>query len=432
MLDCQATHNFEDHSKYSGATTLKWKYRLLVTKKSFAGLAFLVFLFLSMALPSGDVGPINIKLISFFGFIVPLLLCNIMVSIRYLAAALIIAISLGIWFFIGITNLGIIAMPALQLKAIAITIITPAISYLLLNNKIIEPRNIYITIIYAVVFVAVAKVLLLFYALAMHINFINLTENVANFFSTQIMTMEITGLLYRFQLPADLAGPVALFALLSSKLLGFDNYFKKITSLVFVVMITFTCFISYSRYVWGMLFVVILITFPYSRLSRRYSMAALILLIVAIASSYGVREAFVTRLASNATTISDNIRLEELPALLAQFETAPILGHGLGAYLPDLIRDKHSMFSYELQWVALLMQIGIVGIIGVVILLAGVARPFLLVGNKNKLSILILFILWLSSGFFNPYLTSSAAGAIFSFFVAAGYSMRNKPSRLFF
>jgi hypothetical protein len=330
-----------------------------------------------MALPSGDVGLINIKLISFLGFMVPLLLCNIRVSIRYLAAALIVAISLGICFFIGIINLGIIAIPALQLKAIAITIITPAVSYLLLRNKIIEPGNIYITIIYTVVVIAVAKMFLLFYALAMHVNFISLTENISKLFSTQIMTMKITGFLYRFELPADLAGPIALFALLSSKLLGFDHHFKKSTSLVFVVMITFTCFISYSRYIWGMLFVVALITFPYSRLSRRYSMAAVILLIIAMASSYGLREAFVTRLSSNATTISDNIRLEELPALLAQFETAPIFGNGLGAYLPDLIRDKHSMFSYELQWVALLMQIGIVGIIGVAILLAGVARPIL-------------------------------------------------------
>jgi len=148
-----------------------------------------------------------------------------------------------------------------------------------------------------------------------------------------------------------------------------------------------------------------------------------------IALDHAWIQAFISRFSSSATVISDNIRLKELPILLKQFETSPIIGHGLGFHAPHFIRDQHDKFSYELQWVALLMQIGVVGVAGIMALLTLVARPFLFLPlNKMNVTLLIMFTLWIVSGFFNPYLTSSAAGAIFSFFVAAGYSLRHKHS----
>lgn len=403
--------------------------RLPASVKSLAASAFLAFIFISLILPSGHIGPINVKLIFLIFVTIIILLSNVKVSSNYLIVALCMSISAVVWLAIGIDDLVSIAMPIAQLKAIGVTMLIPMITYVMLGNRMLCPKNIYMTIIYAVVFIGTAKLLLLLYAAIMHVGFIGLTQSIARYFNTEIMTMPIGGFLYRFEMPSDLAGPIAIYVLLLGKSFGLDRYFSKRFSYTMILLIIFTDFISYSRYIWADLVVAIIIASPYSRVARQYVVSFGLLTGLIIVLDHAWIQSILSRFSSSATVISDNIRLEELPVLLKQFEIRPIFGHGLGFYAPTLVRDQHDKFSYELQWVALLMQIGIVGVVGVIALLTLVARPFLFSPfSKKKVTLLMMFILWIFSGFFNPYLTSSAAGAIFSFFVAAGYSLRHKHS----
>jgi hypothetical protein len=60
---------------------------------------------------------------------------------------------------------------------------------------------------------------------------------------------------------------------------------------------------------------------------------------------------------------SDVVRVDQADALLAGFTAHPILGMGFGAYASSLVRSDDSPFSYELVFYALLMKVGLLGVL---------------------------------------------------------------------
>ena len=58
---------------------------------------------------------------------------------------------------------------------------------------------------------------------------------------------------------------------------------------------------------------------------------------------------------------SNSIRSEQFNALIETWLKNPMIGQGLGAYAPKCIRDPKSVWSYELGYVACLMNFGILG-----------------------------------------------------------------------
>ena len=61
--------------------------------------------------------------------------------------------------------------------------------------------------------------------------------------------------------------------------------------------------------------------------------------------------------------LSNSIRAEQYTALVDRWIESPLIGHGLGAYAPQCIRSEISVWSYELSYLALLMNVGIIGFI---------------------------------------------------------------------
>lgn len=68
--------------------------------------------------------------------------------------------------------------------------------------------------------------------------------------------------------------------------------------------------------------------------------------------------------------VSDSERTDQAAALLGQFATHPVLGTGFGSFAPQDVRPSDTPSSYELVFHALLMKLGIVGMILLVALLA--------------------------------------------------------------
>ncbi|WP_146778663.1 O-antigen ligase family protein [Acidithiobacillus ferridurans] len=401
------------------------------TKQHFGtvGVLFIMYMAISLILPSGSVGPLNIKFIVLFIVLTLLIATRPVFRSKFLLTVLLIFSACIFWFFLGVVKTGSVAMSLSQFKAVAITFLLPILSFYLLSRNIISDLNIYKAILYSTVFISSIKVFLLVYSAVTGLNFIDITFLLAKYFHAQIMTMKIAPFIYRFELPADLAGPLALFILLLRNRLNIDLRINIMQKMTYAILIIFSVFISYSRYIWAMTAVVAIIAFMFSRRIRNYSFFIVLAFLLSAIFYHPYFRSLTDRFFSHAVTVSDNIRLHELPYLLRYFETSPIFGHGLGAYVPSCIRDAYDKYSYEIQWGALLMQIGIVGIAAVCAALSLIAYPFICCGiNKIKLALLILLALWLSASFFNPYLTSSAAGVIFSFFVAAGYSVRNNTA----
>lgn len=60
---------------------------------------------------------------------------------------------------------------------------------------------------------------------------------------------------------------------------------------------------------------------------------------------------------------SANLRMEQLSALLSGWAEKPVLGHGAGAYSEAIVRSEEMPWAYELSYVALLFQTGLLGFI---------------------------------------------------------------------
>lgn len=71
----------------------------------------------------------------------------------------------------------------------------------------------------------------------------------------------------------------------------------------------------------------------------------------------------------NDVAAEPNIRANQAELLIDRIAEAPLLGHGLGSYAPRVIRDFLRPWSYELYYLALAMQVGILGLL---ILTAGI------------------------------------------------------------
>jgi hypothetical protein len=71
---------------------------------------------------------------------------------------------------------------------------------------------------------------------------------------------------------------------------------------------------------------------------------------------------------------SDVERVEQAGALLSQFETHPLVGTGFGSYVYQVVRGAEAPFSYELVFYALLMKLGVIGIIVLILILGLVLR----------------------------------------------------------
>jgi len=110
---------------------------------------------------------------------------------------------------------------------------------------------------------------------------------------------------------------------------------------------------------------------------------------------------------------SAGLREEQAPKLWDAFKQNPVLGDGLGAVVrPRFVRDQAAPWSYELTYLQLLFQMGVLGLLAVLALPLAVARRGLREAASGALrapplagAMAILGILVASAT--NPYLLSS-------------------------
>jgi hypothetical protein len=247
------------------------------------------------------------------------------------------------------------------------------------------------------------------------------------------MRMSIYGSLDRVQTSVDISTPFLIFFVLQSKHLGLDlsRFFKR----SYFVLSLFSTFLSFSRY---LLFVYFLSCFLYwLSLDFRGILKGILFFLVAAALGYAligpetVEKIVERRLFSRDNFLSDKTRSVQAEALLDKFEQAPLLGSGVGGYVKEVIREPNTLHVYEVQWLAFLMQFGVIGIFLILspllfIAIRLVQGPF----SRLRWSFLGLFLLWIFSGFTNPFLISLASGIIYSLFYLCGEEFKIRSSIL--
>lgn len=313
-----------------------------------------------------------------------------------------------------------------QFKICWLTISVIVISVYLVSEDLISFSTFLKTVIYTNCLYSTLKVTLVLLHIVGVISIWSIVETLG----IRFMSMGILGALPRMQTSIDIATPFILFFFLQRKQFGISM--NKGFCFYYVLISFAALFLSFSRFlifVGVLSFLLHAMTLGLSRLMRwvLYFVASCVILVAIIGSdnAYTIIE---KRLFSKENRASDKDRVHQIEDLWGEHQEFPLLGKGLGSYVPNNIRDKDILHSYEVQWMAFLMQFGIVGIffilIGIgVISLKILSRPW----TRSKIALFILFLAWLFSGFTNPFLVSLTSGILYTLFLLMGNMMSEQP-----
>jgi hypothetical protein len=401
--------------------------------------AFLVpyfaMIIVGLMMPSdGNHGIMTPKSLSFLGSLTFFLLYILtkqhlsLYQLKMLGSATLYLSFLLVWLFFGLT-LDVMnqTAPFDQFKIFIITISFVVMTLFAIDEGLVRPETLIKTMILTNFGYSVLKLTLILLHILNFINMFALMESL----DMRFMSMEMTTGISRFQTSVDIVTPFfLLFVLQSDKLnLKFKPWFKYTYCLVSLISILF----SFSRFLMGVACLsAILYWLTLSRKNVARGLTVCFILGLAFVAFIGV-DVFIAiierRFFSNDNYYSDLTRTQQIEALMGQFFKAPFFGTGLGGFVKDFIRDGGIVYSYEVQWVAFLMQFGLFGIILLLIPVGFICSRFLLNPFSSvNLSFLGLFLVWLLSGFTNPFLISLASGIVYAIFLLAATILNRKPT----
>lgn len=197
--------------------------------------------------------------------------------------------------------------------------------------------------------------------------------------------------LQRLQFPSDVIAPFLMACYVGGK--------KKLRDGIFLFCIAGVIFLSFSRFLFAFY---LLCIFLRAFWVKKIDFITTLNIIVCVACVIIFFHSIIVRFASADTEASDEVRVDQIRYLKAGIKNYPLLGTGLGSYAHDFLRGEDTPYLYEAQWYAMTMQMGFIGVIWYVlnILLALYASL-----RKNYLLFTMVFLVWVLSGFTNPYLT---------------------------
>lgn len=317
--------------------------------------------------------------------------------------------------------------PIDQLKVFVITIATATmLIYWYLSGAVSYPLLIK-TVLWANMLFSIAKSA---FVAALLLGFVKLEMLLE--MGSATMTTSMGAGLTRLQMSTDIPTPFLLFFALMSARLGIKlpKGFLFVYTLVSIAAI----FFSYSRYLWAVGAVGYVISVwakaTPARLLRQVGVCICLGAAMGGVLGFEAMENMVAkRFLSEETHTSDYARVEQVDALMDTFESAPFLGSGVGSWGDGCIRDRCNPHLYEVQWVAFLMQFGVLGMIPIAVILGGIGLSFLRNPlTKDKVAVLLMYCLWLLSGFTNPFMISLNSGTLYGLFLVTAWWLT--PARL--
>ncbi len=399
-----------------------------MTARRVVSTAFHTLLFVLVFLPTGTLFGLHVKVIAFGIFAAAFSLYIIAerdsVSINdILFAAWVATFLLFLTFTSLVRGSAETAEIVGELGDIATTIVVSSLGYLLVRNRVVRPESVVMTVVYAMCGLSLMKFGFAAALYSMGLQGFNVMDVV---FGEAPAVIDLVPLYSNFLLPrigfsADILLPVAMFALVAPSISGIRP--AKFLKGLLVIILLASAILAYSRYNW-MLCVVALV---FAVIIENVRKTWIIVAVVIMASLFSFNEAFTAfaqaRFASNSSSVSDEIRVEQFKQLAAAFEDHPLMGIGLGGHV-QIIRSFTRTYSYELQWIALLMQIGVIGMSFLLLLIFAAAYDLFAARHRAKRWLLLFFLLYLGAAFTNPNLTTSFAGGAFLLFMMFFYRMR--------
>lgn len=396
---------------------------------------FAIYTFCSIILPSGNIGGINIKLLIFFLLIIGITTRTGASGLKPTAWIIALAIPalLLLWVLVFLEyGYSDISLSLREFKDIYATVVGALLVYFFSDTDKKKIRFARL-VIFSLALVAGCKLFILLFCLAFGIPVAEIMQGISDFFRTQLMTYDLEGI-GRIQFLSDNLIPVAIFSVIFFKS---QLKMKSIELSIIISLFVFSAAIGFSRYVWVYSAVALfgaLVTSSDNIQKWRY-IAVIGLTIGVLATYYGdfIFLIYEARTEGGIVDASDQARTDQLAYLWRFFWDAPLFGHGLGSYVYEFVRDENAKYSYENQILALFGQIGVVGILIILISLIFYYGKLLVLPISEpiqRLFMILMLCLWLASGLFNPSLMSTCAGTCFGlFYVLATFN--SKPSKQF-
>lgn len=216
----------------------------------------------------------------------------------------------------------------------------------------------------------------------------------------------------RIQFPSDIALIFLVVAYTGGRNLLVD--------LLFVFAVVIIAYLAFSRYI----FVLTAVAF----VTRSFRLGKLdVIPLVCIAGGVAMFFVFFDNLQDRfygvGTTNSDDIRTDQVRHLLAAFLDNPVFGLGAGSHAPGFLRNTNILYLYEVQWYALLMQFGLIGMAWMACNIFFALKHSDLRGKTDFTEALVLVIVtlvWIGSGLTNPLaLTVGAAAGFCILFISS-------------
>jgi len=284
----------------------------------------------------------------------------------------------------------------------------------------------------AAVVIAIGKIFILILSSVFGIPLTVIIETISKVWNIQLMTLGVEdSVLTRLQIPMDSILPFVFYVLVGQILISKKNRLRNNFCLVLLLI---SLLLSFSRFFWGISIGAIGLSLIFNaNLSTKiyYAIVATVLgYLLYQFTPVGdmVSQVIETRFGANANvnSSSDIFRDMQLNAMRSRFLDNPIFGHGIGYFIPSLIRNSITPYLYELQTQSMLMDLGIVGSTIFVLTLLIVIFGYCYNRVESRfinIALTLLFLgLWVLGGMYNPLLFG-ASGGIILFFCARHHAI---------
>ena len=275
------------------------------------------------------------------------------------------------------------------------------------------------------------KIGLIAYAVIRGIPVVEMVASLSSIFGVELMTMDLGSLFGRVQFVSDELIPVCIFIVLRHRdRLRIGSLRAGITILLLLVSVLF----SFSRYFWAFTAVAFILGLALGRRDRFQAILVAALTISVLVSLPALGTLYELRFSETVAGGSDLIRTEQIHALKDFFAEAPLLGHGLGSYTTQDLRDSSEAgrYSYEVQLLALSGQIGILGMVFLLFVGAYYYQKLWWCSPLNqpdRIGIGLLLACWIAAGTSNPLLFHPVAGVNYAA-LATLAGMRSRKNSL--
>lgn len=273
--------------------------------------------------------------------------------------------------------------------------------------------------------IACGKIFIIVFSVITGISAIDIITWITQVWDINMMKMGVGDtFITRLQIPMDSLVPFMLYFITKDLILGRGGFKTKIIFTLLAISLALT--LSRSFWAQGVLFIGLAVLLE-ARISKIFKILALSTLIIAIIMFltplgdviFAIIESRLNN--QNANAASDLERDYQNNALLNAISTHPLLGHGMGYYIPNVLRSTTTPYLYESQTLSIIMDFGIIGVsILLLIFLSTCISNALNVSSKKRVKNLIMplicFSIWLLSGSVNPFLFGASGGIIIFFF----------------